>query len=266
KKNFKIENGKVVWIRNPLGVLYETYVYMHMEWKENAPAAEMIWSHDYELLEGSLKFYKELRLKLGLEKKQFVELDEIIRGDEPQLGYDADMWAKIQEAHFGFELGNELLGLLFMIAEKTGFYDLKVEDDLEVTIPEYLHDPKLQAAMKKVLVPPPATKADEVVTPGGGMYYGQEAPGLPAFVTKGMHFEKGQPLFILEVMKMFNKVPAPFSGTIDEILIEGGDGTIVSKGQALFKVTPDEKFVEVDPKQIKKQRQATTIEFLSAVM
>ncbi len=65
---------------------------------------------------------------------------------------------------------------------------------------------------------------------------------------------------------MFNKVPAPFSGTIDEILIEGGDGTIVSKGQALFKVTPDEKFVEVDPKQIKKQRQATTIEFLSAVM
>jgi len=80
-----------------------------------------------------------------------------------------------------------------------------------------------------------------------------------------MHFEKGQPLFILEVMKMFNKVPAPFSGTIDEILIEG-DGTIVSKGQPLFKVTPDEKFVEVDPKQIKKERQAVTKEFLSAVM
>jgi biotin carboxyl carrier protein len=266
KKNFKIENGKVVWIRNPLGVLYETYLYMHMEWKENAPAAEVIWSHDNELLEGTLKFYKELRLKLGLTKEQFVELDEIIRGDEPQLGYDAEMWTKIQEAHFGFELGNELLGLLFMIAEKTGFYDLKVEDDLEVTIPEYLHDPKLQAAMAKVLVPPPATKADEVVTPGGGMYYGQEAPGLPPFVTEGMHFEKGQPLFILEVMKMFNKVPAPFSGTIDEILIEGGDGTIVSKGQPLFKVTPDEKFVEVDPKQIKKERQSTTKEFLSAVM
>ena len=266
KKNFRIENGKVVWIRNPLGVLYETYVYMHMEWKENAPAAEVIWSHDNELLEGTLKFYKELRLKLGLTKEQFVELDEIIRGDEPQLGYDAEMWLKIQEAHFGFELGNELLGLLFMIAEKTGFYDLKVEDDLEVTIPEYLHDPKLQAAMAKVLVPPPATKADEIVTPGGGMYYGQEAPGLPPFVTEGMHFEKGQPLFILEVMKMFNKVPAPFSGTIDEILIEGGDGTIVSKGQPLFKVTPDEKFVEVDSKQIKKERQATTKEFLSAVM
>ncbi len=31
--------------------------------------------------------------------------------------------------------------------------------------------------MKKILVPPPSTKADEIVTPGGGMYYAQEAPG-----------------------------------------------------------------------------------------
>jgi biotin carboxyl carrier protein len=266
KKNHKIENGKVVWLRNPLGVLYETYIYLNMDWDPKAPAAEVIWSHDYELLEGSLKFYKELRTKMGLHKKQFVELDKIVRRPEPQLGYDAEKWAQIQSAHFGFELGNELLGLLFMIAEKTGFYDLRVEDDLEVTIPEYLHDPELQAAMKKVLVPPPATKADEIVTPGGGMYYAQEAPGLPPFITKGMHFEKGQPLFILEVMKMFNKVPAPFSGTIDEILIEGGDGTIVSKGQALFKVTPDEKFVETDPAEIEREKQATTSEFLSAVI
>jgi biotin carboxyl carrier protein len=120
--------------------------------------------------------------------------------------------------------------------------------------------------MKKVLVPPPSTKADEIVTPGGGMYYAQEAPGMPPFVAEGMHFEKGQPLFILEVMKMFNKVPAPFSGTIDKILIEGGDGTIVSKGQPLFKVTPDEKFVETDPKEIEKEQRARTSEYLQAVL
>ena len=120
--------------------------------------------------------------------------------------------------------------------------------------------------MKKVLVPPPATKADEVVTPGGGMYYGQEAPGMPPFVTEGMHFDKGQPLFILEVMKMFNKVPAPFAGTIDKIIIEGGDGTIVQKGQPLFKVTPDEKFVEVDPKALAKQKRTVTDEYLQTVL
>ena len=42
---------------------------------------------------------------------------------------------------------------------------------------------------------------------------------------------------------MFNKVVAPFAGTVDEVLVEG-DGVIIAKGQPLFKVTPDEK-VEV---------------------
>ena len=120
--------------------------------------------------------------------------------------------------------------------------------------------------MKKILVPPPSTKADEIVTPGGGMYYAQEAPGMPKFANEGDHFEKGQPLFILEVMKMFNKVPAPFSGTIDKILIEGGDGVIVKKGQPIFKVTPDEKFVEVDPKAIEAEKRATTAAYLQDVL
>ncbi len=98
------------------------------------------------------------------------------------------------------------------------------------------------------------------------MYYAQEAPGMPPFVKEGDHFEKGQPLFILEVMKMFNKVPAPFSGTVDKILIEGGDGVIVQKGQPIFKVTPDEKFVEVDPKEIEAQKRATTSAYLEGVI
>ncbi len=263
---FKIENGQVTWLCNPLVILEETYKYLNMDWQEDAPAAEVIWTHDRDLLENALEFYAELREKFSVSKVDFVKLNDILGKSAPQGGYDAETWAQIQAAHVGYEIGNELLGMLCMIAENTDFFDFKVEDDLEVTIPEYLHNPELQAAMKKVLVPPPATKADEVVTPGGGMYYGQEAPGMPPFVTEGMHFEKGQPLFILEVMKMFNKVPAPFAGTIDKILIEGGDGTIVQKGQPLFKVTPDEKFVEVDPKELAKQKQQATNDYLQAVL
>jgi len=266
KNNFKIKDGKVVWLRNPLVILAETYEYLNMTWREDAPAAEVIWTHDRDLLNSALAFYAELREKFDVEKDEFLKLNNILSKDKPQGGYNAETWTQIQAAHIGYEIGNELLGLLCMIAEKTDFYALKVEENLEVTIPNYLHDPELQAAMKKVLVPPPATKADEIVTPGGGMYYGQEAPGMPPFVTEGMHFDKGQPLFILEVMKMFNKVPAPFSGTIDKILIEGGDGTIVQKGQPLFKVTPDEKFVEIDPKEVAKQRQQVTGEYLQAVL
>jgi acetyl/propionyl-CoA carboxylase alpha subunit len=266
RKNFKLEKGKLVWLRNPLVILEETYEYLNMTWREDAPAMEVIWDHDNSLLQSALGFYADLRDKFGLDKDEFVKLNDILSKDKPQGGFDKETWAEIQAAHFGYEVGNELFGMLFMIADKTDFFDFKVEEDLEVTIPDYLNDPDLQAAMKKVLVPPPATKADEIVTPGGGMYYAQEAPGMPPFVTEGMHFEKGQPLFILEVMKMFNKVPAPFSGTIDKILIDGGDGVIVQKGQPIFKVTPDEKFVEVDPQELERQKREATNEYLLAVI
>ncbi len=266
KKNFKREGEKLVWLRNPLVVLSETYDFLNMTYSTDEPAAEVIWGHDNELLETANDFYAELRGNFGLEKDDYFHLHEKLQSVKPQGGYDAATWASIRSAHLGYQAGVEILGILFLIADRTRFFDLKVEEDLEVTIPEYLHDTELQKRMAKVLVPPLATKADEIVTPGGGMYYAQEAPGLPAFVHEGMHFEKGQPLFIIEVMKMFNKVPAPFSGTIDKILIEGGEGIIVSKGQPLFKVTPDEKFVEVDPKEIARVKKAQTTEYLKAVL
>jgi biotin carboxyl carrier protein len=123
---------------------------------------------------------------------------------------------------------------------------------MSITSPERLLEPARQDAMRKVLVPPPATKADEIVAAMGGTYYSQEAPGLPPFVTEGAHFKQGDPLYIIEVMKMFNKVYAPFSGTIDRILVPEG-GVVVRKGQPLFKVTPDEWIIEEDP-QIKAER------------
>ncbi len=265
-KNFRIDNGKVVWLRNPLGVLKDTYEYLHMSFRSYKPAAEVIWSHDNELLQKALDFSRTLREKLGLARDEFFKLNELMQMEEPQGGFDAATWQEIRSAHFGYEAGLELLGMLFLIGSNTKFWDLRVEDDLEVTIPDYLTDPDLQARMKKMLAPPPATKADEIVAACGGMYYAQEAPGMPTFVSEGMHFEKGQPLYIIEVMKMFNKINAPFSGTIDKILAQGGDGTIVQKGQPLFKVTPDEKFVEVDAKEIEQAKRSRTSDYLKAVL
>ena len=266
KKNFRIDNGKVVWLRNPLGVLNDTYEYLHMSFRSHKPAAEVIWGHDNDLLQQSLRFSRTLRETFGLERDQYFELCEILKHDKPQGGFDADTWEQIRSAHFGYEAGLELLGMLFLIGINTKFWDLRVEEDLEITIPDYLTDPELQTRMKKVLVPPPATKADEVVAACGGMYYAQEAPGMPSFVTEGMHFEKGQTLYIIEVMKMFNKINAQFSGTIDKILIQGGDGIIVQKGQPLFKVTPDEKFVEVDAGEIEREKRECTSKYLKAVL
>ncbi len=266
RKNFTMENGKVVWHDNPFVILGDTYEYLNMSYDPAAPAAEVIWSHDNDLLQKGLRFYTTLagHFKLGLH--EFDALSAILVKDKPQGGFPEEQWLQIQSAHMGFEAGLELLGMLFIIAETVKFWDFKVEDDLEVTIPDYLNDTELQNRLKKVLVPPPATKADEIVAMCGGMYYGQEAPGMPAFVSEGMHFEKGQPLYIIEVMKMFNTVRATFSGTIDKIIMDGADGSIVQKGQPLFKVTPDEKFVEVNPQEQEQIKRERTSAYLKAVL
>ena len=265
-KNFRLEQGKIVWLRNPLGVLSETYEFLHMSYRPHKPAADHIWDHDNELLQESLEFYRTLRAHFGLARDEYFKLNDLLKNENPQGGFDADVWGEIRSAHFGYEAGLELLGMLFLIGANVKFWDLRVEEDLEITIPDYLTDPELQARMKKVLVPPPATKADEIVAACGGMYYSQEAPGMPLLVTEGMHFEKGQPLYIIEVMKMFTKIPAAFSGTIDRIIMQGGDGGIVQKGQPLFKITPDEIFVEVDLVEAERQTRARTDEYLRAVL
>jgi biotin carboxyl carrier protein len=266
RRNYKLEGGKVVWLRNPLGVLNDTYEYLNMGWDPAAPAAEVIWQHDHELLQRAIRMYQGLRATFGLRKEEFYKLNEILKSETAQGGYDQATWDRIRAAHLGFEAGNELLGLLFMVAETVKFFDFGVEPNLDVTIPAYLNDPELQARMKKVLSPPPQTKADELVAPYGGMFYRQEAPGRPPFVVEGQHFDKGQPLYIIEVMKMFNTVRAPFSGTIDRVIMTGTDGTVVQKGQPLFKITPDERFEPVDPKKLDRERRARTSEHLKAVV
>jgi acetyl/propionyl-CoA carboxylase alpha subunit len=266
RKQYRMENGKVLWIRNPLGVLNDTYEYLNMAYDPKVPAAEVIWEHDHELLQKSIRFYVALRKTFGLRREEFYKLNDILKSEAPQGGYDAETWARIRDAHLGYEAGNEMLGLLFMIGEQVRFFDFRVEPDLEVVIPTHLNDPELQARMKKVLVPPPATKADEIVAPFGGMLYRQEAPGRPPFVTEGTHFDKGQPLFIIEVMKMFNTVRALFSGTVDKVLFHGSDGSVVQKGQPLFKITPDERPIVVDPKEVERERKTRTAENLKAVL
>jgi biotin carboxyl carrier protein len=266
RNNFTMEKGKVVWHDNPFVILADTYEYLNMTFDPAAPAADVIWNHDNELLQKGVRFYSTLSEKFKLGMHEFDKLSAVLEKEKPQGGFSPEEWAGIQSAHMGFEAGLELLGMLFVVADNTRFWDFKVEEDLEVTIPEYLNDVELQARMKKILVPPPSTKADEIVAICGGMYYGQEAPGLPAFVQEGMHFEKGQALYIIEVMKMFNTVRATFSGTIDKIIMQGADGSIVQKGQPLFKVTPDEKFVEVNPDEIKQMKREKTIAYMKAII
>jgi biotin carboxyl carrier protein len=263
--DFEMKGTRVHWRKNPVDVLAATYHLLNMNAQPGVPAAHVIWEQDRTILDEALGFYAKLAARIDRELP-FTELDAILRGPDPAFGMDAALWAKVREAHAGFQLGMPLLDLLPRIAEKVGFYDLRLEEDLTVHIPERLLDGELAVRMRKVLVPPPATKADEIVAASGGMFYAQEAPHLPAFVGEGDHFKVGDPLYIIEVMKMFNKIYAPFAGTVDKILVNTGEGTIVSKGQPLFKVTPDERVVDVDPVEVQRRIRENTQAHLSQIL
>jgi acetyl/propionyl-CoA carboxylase alpha subunit len=260
QKHFSVDGGKVSWTENPIKVLADTYHFLHMDFASKAPAASVIWSHDNDILQDALAFYASLEEKLGT--ADFVQQSAALAGAAP-AGVSDEQWAAVQAAHAGFQAGTDILNLPAFIADATGFFDITVNDDLTISIPEKLNDKELQTRMAKVLVPPPVAKSDELLAPSGGMFYPREAPGMEVFVKEGDHFNQGDPLYIIEVMKMFNKVYAPFAGTVTKSLVEL-DGAIISKGQPIFKVDPDEKIVFVTPEEIKAKKQAFTDNFLAA--
>jgi len=257
--DFVVRDGRFEWRRNPVEVLAETYRLLNMDGTQGA-AAYRIWDHDREMLDVALAFYEKLGARVPPDMT-WPDLDATLLGEVPAFGLDETSWARVRAAHAGHQLGLDILALLPLIADKTGFYDLRLEDDLTVHIPERLHDPKHQDAMRKVLVPPPVTRADEIVAAMGGTFYAQEAPDLPAFITAGAHFDKGEALYIIEVMKMFNKVYAGFAGTVTDVLVDSG--TVVRKGQALFRIEPDEVFVEEDPGVRERRMRDTTEAYLA---
>ena len=259
KAHFKVTKSKVSWLENPVKLLADTYHYLNMEAQDKAPAAYVIWDHDNVVLQDAVHFYAALDEKLG--NPSWDALQTILASKEAPKGIAKKDWAAVQAAHAGYQAGNDILGLLPYIADKANFYSLKVNADLSIDIPENLNDKELQDRMAKVMVPPPAAKSDEILAASGGMFYPREAPGHDKFLEVGTHFNKGDVLYIVEVMKMFNKVYATFSGTVTSVLVDI-DGAIIKKGQPLFKITPDE-IVKVElPEQMAARQKKYTDEFI----
>ncbi|GMH20560.1 hypothetical protein Nepgr_022401 [Nepenthes gracilis] len=72
--------------------------------------------------------------------------------------------------------------------------------------------------------------------PMAGTFYRSPGPGEPPFVKVGDKVQKGQPLCIIEAMKLMNEIEADQSGTIVDILVE--DGKSVSIDTPLFLIQP----------------------------
>ncbi|TXS95748.1 biotin carboxylase [Parahaliea maris] len=256
-------DGRISWNENPVELLADTYHYLNMDYVAGAPAASMIWDHDNDVLQQAVDFYAELNNRV--EADDWIALQTLLEEGDAPSGFTDAAWQEVRAAHKGFQAGAEIMALLPAMAEATGYYELSVNSDLTIHIPERLTDSELQEKMAKVLVPPPVAKSDEILAESGGMFYGRETPQHEVYVSEGDHFNAGDPLYIVEVMKMFNKVYAPFAGTIEKVLVED-DGVIISKGQPLFKITPDEKIVVQTPEEIAARRRKITSGFLEQIV
>jgi len=71
-----------------------------------------------------------------------------------------------------------------------------------------------------------------VKSPMVGTFYRSSSPGAKAFVELGSTVKEGDPICIVEAMKIMNEIEADAAGTVTKILVENGQA--VEFGQPLF--------------------------------
>ena len=69
-----------------------------------------------------------------------------------------------------------------------------------------------------------------------GTFYRSSSPENPSFVNIGDSIKEGDPICIIEAMKLFNEIESEVSGTIVKVLVD--DSTPIEFDQPLFLVDP----------------------------
>ena len=104
----------------------------------------------------------------------------------------------------------------------------------------YLAAPYPQAPGGVAPAPAPAAapaatepaKGEYVRSPMVGTFYRAASPGGKPFLEIGATVKPGDPLCIIEAMKLLNEIEAEIAGTVLEVLVENGQA--VEYGQPLF--------------------------------
>lgn len=76
----------------------------------------------------------------------------------------------------------------------------------------------------------------EVVAPMVGTFYRAASPDAPPFVEIGSTVRKGEPLCLIEVMKLFTTIKGEHDGRIVQIGAENAE--LVEYGRTLFVIEP----------------------------
>ena len=83
-------------------------------------------------------------------------------------------------------------------------------------------------------VPPaaPPLSGTPVTSPLAGTYYGSPRPGAEPFVRVGTQVAAGDPIGLVEAMKVFNEITTDHAGEVVAVLVENGD--TIAAGQSLI--------------------------------
>jgi acetyl-CoA carboxylase biotin carboxyl carrier protein len=103
------------------------------------------------------------------------------------------------------------------------------------TAPPLAAQPAVQASSAtaaEVPAAPVVAAGHTVKSPMVGTFYGAASPGAKPFVTVGSTVKEGEPICIIEAMKIMNEIEADKSGTVTKVLCENGQA--VEFGQPLF--------------------------------
>ncbi len=80
--------------------------------------------------------------------------------------------------------------------------------------------------------PAPPPSGTPVTSPLAGTYYGSPRPGADPFVRMGIQVSAGDPIGLVEAMKVFNEITTDHSGEVVAVLVENGD--TIAAGQPLI--------------------------------
>jgi acetyl-CoA carboxylase biotin carboxyl carrier protein len=151
---------------------------------------------------------------------------------------------------------------LIKFVSKSGVNEVSIEEkDFKITIktnqaPTYINanipasvPPAAPVAQSATPVAAPAaataapvasgedtSKYVTIKSPMIGTFYRSSSPDKPAFVEAGDDIKAGQPVCVIEAMKLFNEIESEISGRIVKILVE--NSSPVEYDQPLFLVDP----------------------------
>ena len=108
---------------------------------------------------------------------------------------------------------------------------------MPATAPLQFAAPTGANAVPAAPVEAPAPAGHVVKSPMVGTFYRAASPGAKPFAELGQQVKEGEPICIIEAMKIKNEIEAEITGVIREVCVE--DAQPVEFGQVLFRVDPN---------------------------